>query len=459
MKSNIKKHKVQSVKQKDLGGSLRAGLSAPSPRAIPHAFWLWAFRSYPCRSLVLGIVICLTIQAQAQVVTLDSVLRIIEKQNPMLQEYDSKVRALDAYAEGAKSWMAPMVGIGPYWYPYPGQEIMEDRDKGFWMLSAEQDIPNPSKLKAKKNYLSSRAAVEEQARRQQFNNLRTEARSLYYQWMVMEKKLSILKENERIVDLILKLARIRYPLNQGSIGNVYKAEARLHEVRNMILMTGGEIEGKGISLAALMNLPPDASIQIDTATKILFHPHNVFLDTTALQEQRSDIRQIDKMIETMQLNQQFQKAQSKPDFKIRFDHMSPRGSDMPQQFTLMGMISIPIAPWSSKMYKAEVAGMNYDIEALKKSRQAILVQTRGELGSMSVQLVKHSEQLNNYETKIIPALKRNYETLMLAYEENREQLPIVIDAWEAMNMAQMEYLTQLEEHYMMIVNYEKLLEK
>jgi cobalt-zinc-cadmium efflux system outer membrane protein len=48
---------------------------------------------------------------------------------------------------------------------------------------------------------------------------------------------------------------------------------------------------------------------------------------------------------------------------------------------------------------------------------------------------------------------------MLAYEENREQLPIVIDAWEAMNMAQMQYLEKMEEYYNMIVAYEKELEK
>lgn len=132
---------------------------------------------------------------------------------------------------------------------------------------------------------------------------------------------------------------------------------------------------------------------------------------------------------------------------------------MPQQFTLMGMISIPIAPWSSKMYRSEIAAMTYEIEALKKSKEALLLQSRGQLGSMSVQLISHGQQLGNYETKIIPALKRNYETLMLAYEENREQLPIVIDAWEALNMTQLEYLRQLEEHYIMIVNYEKELEK
>lgn len=398
-------------------------------------------------------------RTNAQVITLDSVLVLIDRQNPLLQEFDSKVKAQNAYATGATSWMAPMVGIGPYWYPYPGQKVTENRDKGFWMLTAEQDIPNPFKINARRKYFSSRISVEEQRRPQQFNNLRAEARSLYYSWIVLEKKMVVLKENEHIADLIVKLARIRYPLGQASLGNVYKAEARLHEVQNMILMTDGEIEGKGLRLKAIMNLPQNVPFRVDTTLEIHYHPDRIFTDTVGLHEQRSDVKQIDKMIVSMQLNQELQKAQAKPDFRIRFDHMSPRGSGMPQQFNLLGMISVPIAPWSSKMYKAETEGIGYEIESLKQSREAILIQTKGELASMSVQLIKHGEQLTNYKTKIIPALKRNYQTLMIAYEENREQLPIIIDAWEAMNMAQMEYLNQLEEHYMMIVNYEKQLEQ
>ena len=48
---------------------------------------------------------------------------------------------------------------------------------------------------------------------------------------------------------------------------------------------------------------------------------------------------------------------------------------------------------------------------------------------------------------------------MLAYEENREELPMVIDGWEAMSMAQLEYLDKLEDYYNMIVSHEKELEK
>jgi cobalt-zinc-cadmium efflux system outer membrane protein len=396
--------------------------------------------------------------ASGQVLSLDSLLEMIDRNNPMLQEYDSKIKAMTAYAAGAKSWMAPMVGAGTFMTPYPNQTLMDERDKGSWMFSFEQQIPNPSKLNANKNFLQSRAGVEKHGRAAQFNNLRSEARTYYYQWLVGEKKIRVLNENARIMELMLKLARIRYPYNQGSLGNVYKAEGRLSEVQNMLLMTRAEIEDKSFKLKALINLSPFDSLMIDTTVTIGFTSMQISSDTAALKTQRSDIMQIDQTIKVMQLSQQLQRYQAKPDFKIRFDHMQPIGN-MPTMFTAMAMVSIPIAPWSSRMYRAEVKGMQYDIEAMKKGREGILLETRGMLAGMASQINRMKQQLDNYQGKIIPALKKNYQTLMFGYEENREQLPMVIDGWEAMNMAQIEYLNKLEDYYTMIVSYEKELEK
>jgi outer membrane protein, heavy metal efflux system len=396
--------------------------------------------------------------SNAQVVSLDSVFRAIDRNHPMLQEFDNRAQAMNAYTEGAKGWMAPMVGGGPFFYPYPGQTLMDERDKGMFVLSVEQDIPNPGKLNAKKNYFASRAAVEEKGRAIQYNQLRAQAKENYYALLVLEKKAKVLEENKKIVELMLKLARIRYPYNQGSLGNIYKAEARLYEVENMISMNQAEKEERMIQLKTLMKLQGTSPIKIDTALKVDFNPNQLSYDTSQLSTNRSDIQQLNRSIEVMYQNQLMQKTQAKPDFRIRYEHMQPRG-DMPLQFSLMAMVSIPIVPWASKMYKSEVNGMNYEIEAMKKGKEAILIETKGMLSGMASQLVRMKQQLVNYDAKIIPALKRNYETVMIAYEENRAELPIVIDAWEAMNMAQMEYLNKTEEYYKMIVRYEKETEK
>ena len=415
-------------------------------------------RFFACRGFILAVTMLLSIQTQAQVLTLDSILVIIDRNNPMLEEYDIRMQALNTYATGAKSWMAPMVGAGTFMTPYNREPLTHEQDKGAWMFSLEQEIPNPAKLNANKNYLQSRAGVERQARAMQLNNLRSAAKTYYYQWIVAEKKIRVLTENQKIMDLMLRLARIRYPYNQGGLGNIYKAEGRLSEVKNMLLMTQSDIAETTYKLKALMNLPASDAIMIDTTALIHFEALQIADDTTSLDEKRSDIRKINETIEVMRLNQQVQKQQTRPDFKIRFDHMQAIG-DMPNQFSAMAMISIPIAPWSSKMYKAEVKGMQYDIEAMKKNREAVLLETRGMLAAMASRITAMKQQLENYNDKIIPSLKKNYQTLMIAYEENREQLPIVIDGWEAMNIAQIEYLDKLEEYYNMIISYEKELEK
>lgn len=397
---------------------------------------------------------------QVQTMNLDSVLQRISNNNPMLQQYNYRAKAMDAYAEGAKSWMAPMVGGGVFMKPYPGAEVMEDRDKGSLMISAEQDIPNPVKQRAKEKYMKSKTGIEQAAKDVTYNDLRAQAKAAYYNWVVLEKQMAVLKDNERIMEFMLKLARIRYPYSQGKLGSIYKAEARLHEVQNMLDMTATQIAQQNTQLNMLMNLPQDTKYKIDTTVVPMppTHQHEV-VDSTYLAGSRSDIRQLDRTIQSMQLNVEMEKKERLPDFRLRFDHMYPRDQMMPQQFTAMGMISIPIAPWSSKMYKANTKAMNLEIQAMQRERQAMLNEAEGMAKSMALELRSLHHHIENYTSKVIPALKKNYDVTMLAYEQNNAQLPEVIDAWEALNMAQMEHLRNLQQLYQMTVSYEKEIEK
>ncbi|MBA9079109.1 TolC family protein [Rufibacter quisquiliarum] len=399
----------------------------------------------------------LVAQGQSPVLSLDSVLQRISLGNPMLREFESRAKAQNAMAEGARSQMAPMVGAGVFMYPYPGQMEMEGQDDAMFMTAVEQEITNPAKLRAREKYQLSKAAIEEAGRDKAFNQLRAQAKTAYYQWVVLEKKKSVLLENQRIMQFMLKLGKVRYPYNQSSLGSIYKAEGRLGEVENMLVMNDSEIIRMNIQLNMLMNLPPETRFRIDTtaqAPKLTVLP-----DTAYLSAARSDIRQLDRTIESMRLNLRLENMQRKPDFGIRFENMMPRDRMMPQSFTLMGMVSIPIAPWSSKMYKSNIKAMDFEIQGMQKGRESLLNEAQAMVATMAQELQTKQTQVRNYETKIIPALRRNYETTMLSYEQNTSQLPLVIDAWEALNMAQMEYLNNLEQLYLIGVNYEKELEK
>ena len=400
--------------------------------------------------------ISLAAHSQSRIISLDSIIIVIKERNPMLKSYSSRADAMNAYANGAKSWMAPEIGGGLWMLPY--KRVDDPRDKGQIMLSVQQKITNPAKLRANQGYLESKVAIEQANETYVFNELRAQAKTAYYQWIILDRKKAVLKENEDILNLVLKIAQLRYPFNQSKLGNIYKAEGRLQEVHNMMLMNDNQIVQKNILLNQLMNVPNGIRYSIDTVNK----PIQFILaaiDTNTFAENRSDIRRIDKSIQSMKLNQVLENYQAKPDFNLSFNHMIARGNEMPNQFMLLGMISIPIAPWSSKMYMSNIKGMDKEIESMKSERAAILNELQGMTNSMVSEINTLSKQIENYEKRIVPALRKNYETLMLSYEENKEELPIVIDAWETLNMTQMQYLETVQKYYEMIVSYEKQIEK
>lgn len=390
--------------------------------------------------------------------SLEQIFEEIKSKNIGLKSYASRIQSKDAKVEGATAWMAPMVGAGTFMTPYPFQGMAGENDRGALMLTAEQDIPNPAKVKAKREYLQIQSKGDIYAQSELFNQFKARARQLYFGLLIDYKRIYYQEENKRIMETMKKLAEIRYPFNQGGLNQVFKAEGRAFESENMILMTESSIRSKKIALNTLMNRSAEMDLQIDTSFQVNFIP-KADLDTAYFASSRSDILNMQHEINVMKKNINLMKQEAKPDFRLRFDHMSNYSAMMPRQFTVMGMLSIPIVPWSSKMYKSEIKSMNFEQEAMRQQKAAMLTDMLGMTRSMESELALMQKQLANYEQRIVPSLQKYLKVSILSYQENKSDLNTVIDAWEALNMAQMNYLNQLEKFYQMIVDYEKNIER
>ena len=392
------------------------------------------------------------LQVKAQVVSIDSVLSAVQTNYPMLKMYDAKIKALNAYAEGAKSWMAPQFGAGLYMYPYNGE-----KDMGALMISGEQMILNPLKLSANKNYMQSMAEVEQENKNYSLNQMFSMVKMFYFDWVVMKKKKRVLNQNEELLNLVITSSENRYPFGQEKLNNIYKAKAQLYDLKNMQLMLDKDILQMRIALNTLMNR--DKNIVFDVDTIFVIQNYEVYLvDTSSIKSYRSDFKSAEKQISMMQFKQQLEKSNRLPDFGIRYEHMNSFGAP-PNLFTVMGMVTIPIAPWSSKMYKANVKGLSFEIQAMQKQQENITNEVTGKLEDLRTQMKFKKQQLILYNDSIIPALKRNYETTLLAYNQNTEELFVVLDAWQMLNMKQLEYLDRVNELLQIQISYEKEIEK
>ena len=391
---------------------------------------------------------------QKEVLSLPDVLQKIDSNNILLRTYGLKAEGYKYSADAATAWMPPMVGLGSFMTPYPFQKIMEARDKGSLMLRLEQEIPNGKKLQAKKRYIQSQGNVENANRAVTLNELKAQAKSQYFNWLVALEKIRIIQQNEKVLEMMKKIEEVRYPYNQSQLSTVYRAEASIEKNRNMLFMPQSEIAKAKAYLNALMNRPGNADLQIDT----VYEPRFVaatFYDTASLATQRKDVLRMNESIHAMQLNIEAMKLERKPSFRIQYDHMSPLSSMMPKAFSVMGMVSIPIAPWSKKMYQSEIKSMRSNIQAMEQERAAMLQETQGMLYGMQAEIQTMQQRIQSIEEKVIPALQKTFDASFITYQENKLTLTVVLDNWDALNMMRLDVLDEKQKLYQMIVDYEK----
>jgi cobalt-zinc-cadmium efflux system outer membrane protein len=385
--------------------------------------------------------------AKAQRLPLDSVLARV-KINPALQAYDAKASAQDAYASGAKSLDAPKVSAGQYQVPY-----QLSPNGGAFMIQAEQMFTNPAKLKAKEDYMKGMSKVTAADKNYLKNQLIAQAKQYYYERVVLEKKLALLQNTQGLLEYMLKDANIRLTYGKEKLPNIYKAKAELFELDNTREQLNNEISQKNIMLNTLMNRDKQAAFLVDT-NHVLKEYEKVLIDTATLSNSRSDIKGINRNIDLQQLNAQIEYAKRKPDFGIQVAHMQSYGG-YANQYILMGSVTIPIVPWASKEYKANLKGIRYEVEELQQKKLDILNQAQGQLAGLRTDMSSKKRQLKNYDQNIIPALQNGYKTALLAYDQNTGDLPSVLDGIKSLQMVRMEALDRLQELLTLQVAYER----
>ncbi len=274
---------------------------------------------------------------------------------------------------------------------------------------------------------------------------------------MIERKLKVLAENEKLIDFMIKSAEIRYKNSTGGINAYYKAKAALGNIHNMRLMLQNDLTQRKIALNTLMRRDRLAPLEIDTVIAIKDYA-NIVLDSSTLIASRSDLRAIKKEVEVNRLQQDLERAKLRPEFGVRYEHMFGIGAGVPNQYTLMAMVKLPFARWSSRTNKANIESLKWKTVSLEQEREAMINESLGMLYSTKAEIDTRKKQIKVYEEEIIPALRRNYQTVQIAYEQNTEELFMLFDAWEKLNMTQLEYLDQLQQLLIMQAELVRVLE-
>ena len=146
--------------------------------------------------------------ANAQTKTLEDILNEIENANPALKMYDAEVKAMDAAAKGAWSWMPPEAGTGffmmPYNPKYARKGEMGEEGMGQYVLAVQQMLPNRKRQAAEFRYMNAMSATVKEKKGAALAELIASAKKNYYEWVIIKKKFSILEQNEKLLDFMIK---------------------------------------------------------------------------------------------------------------------------------------------------------------------------------------------------------------------------------------------------------------
>ncbi|OGX91644.1 TolC family protein [Hymenobacter coccineus] len=160
----------------------------------------------------------------------------------------------------------------------------------------------------------------------------------------------------------------------------------------------------------------------------------------------------------VRLSQQVEASRRRPDFGVRYDHMNGLGST-PNQFTVMGMVTLPFVPWAAREYKANTAALGLEARAVQQQRASLLNDAAGRLSTLQSDLLTQRELVDNYDRGILPALRKSYQVTLLAYQQNTAQLPAVVEALDTWLRTRLQALDTQNELLALTVRYDQELEQ
>ena len=406
------------------------------------------------------------VEGFSQVITLDTILNRIERNHPALKSFTEKINSANELVKGAKALPAPQAGL-----EFDDNSYRFRFNENVIRIGISQQFINGKSLKAKENYLKSLADLDVKDSEKLKNELFYQAKQKYFERYISDRKIGIITINIDLLKTMISISEKQLSISSNSdMSSIYRLKARLANTETELIHEQNEIKKTNVFLNYMMSEDLNESVSIDTT-----YPVKKYIGTPSLKDtvasRRSDVMKMNSEINSMKLNKELILLQSKPEFGFRFRNylrfpketttsmnMGTPTPSIPAErnmFSVEGMVSIPIAPWYSKGYKAEARAMGFSILAKEDDRIAMINMATQTIKMLLVELNSEYLETENYSENVLPAYRKSLEVNLLSYRQNTNELNMVLLAWDDIQMAEQAYLVHLSTLLQLQAEYEK----
>jgi outer membrane protein TolC len=318
-------------------------------------------------------------------------------------------------------------------------------------IGASQELPYPGKLRLRGIAAERDADIKRTEIAATEVSVADAVKADYLKLAYLQSTLSILRENEQVLDQLIQNVTLHYQVGQGMQQDVLQAQIDRTKLVREITMHHQQVAVLQAQLKGLLHRDqssPDIITEASTESPLRLtaaelqdaaKANNPQLQTDARSVLKEDARLASA------------KREGKPDFGVGYMY-----ENTDRKFRDYYMLTVSARFPRKQRVNAEIGEAAAMAAQSRATLDAHLQQKLVEVQEAYVTATTNAEILKEYREGLIPQSDAAYRATLNAYESNREQFVHVLASVTSLLNLKLEYTQTLEEHEMALAHLESL---
>ena len=390
-------------------------------------------------SLVLGASLTLPGWTQAEVMSLQQVVRQVETVNPQVRgaryRWDSAThQIIQKYTPVDPTWS--YANSDSPNYPLGGSPGLDN-------FSISQPFQFPGKgwlqgTQAKRNASIARLTYLATVR-----DIRAQAETGYYQLQLDQALIDLFIENVANLERVQNVIKIAYTANQVTQGDFINGQFALEADRETLRQQRVTVANDKTTLDVLLDRRPDEPLDVDRNLNLAAFEtplDEIVARAIAVRQEILEAALTERNQETAVTLAQLEYA---PDFTVGLglDHwLIPSFAPTPtrtQDWNFSIALNLPIYFWAKN---EDIRKARSDLAAAKQDLGSIEVQTEGQVTTLYRQILRSRETALLYKNTLVPLAHQAFEVMLIAYQNGKVDFTTLISTFRQFSDARLAYL-------------------
>lgn len=326
-------------------------------------------------------------------------------------------------------------------------------DFAYLGLGISQDLPYPGKLRLKGEAAQREASGAEKRYESARRSAVEQLKAAYYRLAYLQKTLSVLDRDGKLLDQIEKIAEAHYRVGQGNQADVLKAQLQQTQLLREIAMHHQEMWTEEAQIKQILNRAPDSE---DVVTEDLSESSLPYTSDELLERVRAEnpeVASVQEMVRRQSTEVEMARKDFYPDFNLQYmwQHTGPQFRDY---YMLTLGVKVPI--FRSRKQQPEVAQAVEELNRSRREYEGAVQQAYFEVRDQFLAAHTSAELLKIYREGLIPQATATFQAGLVAYQSNRFDMESVLSSFHDVLNFDEEYWRTLAEHETALARLEQL---